>query len=249
MAINQVKTNHYSPDRHESWPSWRWGIGYRFLKYTLPLLPCFCLPLIARTRFVWKEYFSCISECNPGPQLVVWSKRLGLLNSLTLYICFFFLLNLYKIEKRLYTVIKIMTKSNKSFDQTLFWHICSVNIFFLVQINYMHKRSLGTNTGFVSHLTEEAWLTVSNLFCESSSFGCFSNLYSHHLLNFNNSIVIFKFQKQYFISDFQTMSHDKPEIWNSNFPVFLGQTNSLSATLCRKWAAKHKDVTLCYGNW
>ena len=26
------------------------------------------------------------------------------------------------------------------------------------------------NTGFVSHLTEEAWLTVSNLFCESSIF-------------------------------------------------------------------------------
>ena len=32
--------------------------------------------------------------------------------------------------------------------------------------------------------------------------------------------MIFKFQKQYFISDFQTMSHDKPEILNSNFPVF-----------------------------
>ena len=26
--------------------------------------------------------------------------------------------------------------------------------------------------------------------------------------------MIFKFQKQYFISDFQTMSHDKSEIYN-----------------------------------
>ena len=64
------------------------------------------------------------------------------------------------------------------------------------------------NTSFISHLTEEAWFTVSNLFCESSSFGCFSFSFSL----FNNSIVIFKFQKQYFSSDFQTMSHDKSEI-------------------------------------
>ena len=62
---------------------------------------------------------------------------------------------------------------------------------------------------FVSHLTEEAWLTVPNLFCESSSFGCF---FKFSFSSFNNSIVIFKFQKQYFISDFQTMSHDKPKI-------------------------------------
>ena len=50
------------------------------------------------------------------------------------------------------------------------------------------------NTGFVSHLTEEAWLTVS-------SFGCFSNFHTHYLIiplwfsNFKNN-TLFLIYKQ-----------------------------------------------------
>ena len=65
------------------------------------------------------------------------------------------------------------------------------------------------NTGFVSHLTEVAWLTVSKLILLIFELWLF---FKFSFSSFNNSIVIFKFQKQYFISDFQTMPHDKSEI-------------------------------------
>ena len=61
-------------------------------------------------------------------------------------------------------------------------------------------------TGFVGHLTEEACLTVSNLFCESSSFGCFSNFHSHHLIislcfsNFKNNTLFLVFKQCYMTS-------------------------------------------------
>ena len=57
------------------------------------------------------------------------------------------------------------------------------------------------NTGFVCRLTEEAWLTVSNFFCDSSSFGCFSNFHSHHLIiplwfsNFKNNTLFLIFKQ------------------------------------------------------
>ena len=102
---------------------------------------------------------------------------------------------------------------NRHMRHFSFWHRLIKVWWYMVKSTSMVECACWKvdNTGFVSHLTEEAWLTVSNLFCESSSFGCFSNFHSHHL--------IIPFQKQYFISDFQTMSHDKPEIWNSNFWV------------------------------
>ena len=62
------------------------------------------------------------------------------------------------------------------------------------------------NTGFASHLTEEAWLTVSNLFCDPSSFGCFSNFHSHHLIiplwfsNFKNNTLFLIFKQCHMIS-------------------------------------------------
>ena len=57
------------------------------------------------------------------------------------------------------------------------------------------------NTGFVSHLTEEAWLTVSNIFYDPLSFGCFSNFHSHHLIiplwfsNFKNNTLFLIFKQ------------------------------------------------------
>ena len=81
------------------------------------------------------------------------------------------------------------------------------------------------NTGFVSHLTEEAWLTVSNLFCDSSSFGRFSNFHSHHLIiplwfsNFKNNTLFLIFKQCH-------MTSLKFEI--QIFQYFWGQTISLS---------------------
>ena len=54
------------------------------------------------------------------------------------------------------------------------------------------------NTGFVGHWTEEAWLTVSNVFCESSSFGCFSNFHliiSLWFSNFKNNTLFLIFKQ------------------------------------------------------
>ena len=103
------------------------------------------------------------------------------------------------------------------------------------------------NIGFVSHLTEEAWLTVSNLFCESSSFGCISNFHSQHLIiplwfsNFKNNTLFIIFKQCH-----RTSLKFEIQIFQY---LRVRKLISLSAALCMKWAAKHKDVTLGYGNW